>query len=73
MFHSLLTTDVFVVVLGDAKASSESMLALGQSGFIELGTSGLDAHFMHQVRHFQDPRLQADAPVHKRAARGVTT
>jgi penicillin amidase len=43
----------FIVVLSDPRPTSESILSLGQSGFIGPGPSDFDSHFMDQLPIFR--------------------
>ncbi len=52
MFDANRGTYAFVVVLSDPQPTSESILSLGQSGFIGPGSSDFDPHFLDQLPIF---------------------
>ena len=53
MLNANRGTYIFVVVLSDPKPISESILSLGQSGFIGPGPSDFDSHFRDQLIIFK--------------------
>jgi len=53
MLNANRGTYAFVVVLSDPQPTSESILSLGQSGFIGPGSSDFDLHFMDQLPIFK--------------------
>jgi len=52
MLDANRSTYAFVVVLSDPQSTSQSILSLGQSGFIGPGSSDFDPHFLDQLPIF---------------------